>query len=142
LTLGSVWVIGEYADVLLHGETVDDGEETKQVTETDLVDLFELVLNSPYANTLIRQYVLVATSKLSARLAENPNASTSTQQDRLAVILATFSSSLDLEIQQRAVEFGSLFEKSDIKAGVLERMPPPEIRATMMGTGQLDTDKL
>lgn len=107
-----------------------------QVSDSDIVDLFEMVLNSPYANNLIRQFVLVAASKLSARLAESPNAGTSTQQDRIAVILASFSSSLELEIQQRAVEFGSLFERNDIKAGVLERMPPPEIRATIMGTGQ------
>lgn len=108
----------------------------RKVTESDIVDLFELVLNSPYANNLIRQFVLVAASKLSARLAESPNAGTSTQQDRIAVILASFSSSLELEIQQRAVEFGSLFDRNDIKAGVLERMPPPEIRATIMGTGE------
>lgn len=137
LTLAAIWVIGEYADVLLQGGTIDDGEEVKQVTDSDIVDLFELVLNSPYVNNLIRQFVLVAASKLSARLAESPNAGTSTQQDRIAVILAGFSSSLELEIQQRAVEFGSLFERSDIKAGVLERMPPPEIRATIMGTGAL-----
>ena len=135
LTLAAIWVIGEYADVLLQGGTIDDGEEVKQVTESDIVDLYELVLNSPYVSNLIRQFVLVAASKLSARLAESPNAGTSTQQDRIAVILAGFSSSLELEIQQRAVEFGSLFDRGDIKAGVLERMPPPEIRATIMGTG-------
>lgn len=61
------------------------------------------------------------------------------QQDRIAVILAGFSSNLELEIQQRSVEFGSLFSKNEIKSGVLERMPPPEIRATMMGTGELPT---
>jgi AP-1 complex subunit gamma-1 len=105
------------------------------VTDSDLVDLFETVLNSPYANNLIRQFVLVAAAKLSARLAEMPSASTATQQDRLAVLIANFSSSLELEIQQRAVEFGSLLTLSDIKGGVLERMPPPEIRATIMGTG-------
>lgn len=49
-------------------------------------------------------------------------------------MLASFSSNLELEIQQRAVEFGSLFSKNDVKMGVLERMPPPEIRATIMGT--------
>lgn len=58
------------------------------------------------------------------------------QQDRIAVILAGFSDNLELEIQQRSVEFGSLFSKNEIKSGVLERMPPPEIRATMMGTGK------
>lgn len=151
LTLASVWIIGEFADVLLQGGTIDDGEEVKQVsclvldpvlvlmfqvTDSDLVDLLELVLASPYTNTLIRQFVLTAAAKLSARFAELQTSSSSTQQDRLAVILAGFSSNLELEIQQRAVEFGSLFSgRSEIRQGVLERMPPPEIRATMMGTG-------
>ena len=106
------------------------------MTDSDLVDLLELVLNSPYANTLIRQFVLTAASKLSARFAESSSPSSTTQQDRIAVILASFSSNLELEIQQRAVEFGSLFARNDIRAGVLERMPPPEIRATIMGTGR------
>ena len=107
------------------------------MTDSDLVDILELVLNSPYVNTLIRQFVLTAASKVSARLSELNPSTQSTQQDRIAVLLANFSSNLELEIQQRAVEFGSLFGMNDIKAGVLERMPPPEIRATMMGTGQL-----
>lgn len=107
------------------------------MTDSDLVDLLELVLSSPYANSLIRQFVLVAITKLSARLAEMGTPTQATQQDRIAVLLASFSGNLELEIQQRAVEFGSLLTKGDIKAGVLERMPPPEIRTTMMGTGML-----
>ena len=39
-----------------------------------------------------------------------------------------------MEIQQRAVELASLFTLgSDLRAGVLERMPPPELKATVMG---------
>jgi len=106
------------------------------VSDSDIVHLLELVLSSPYVNTLIRQFVLIAASKLSARFAEMSTPTVATQQDRIAVLLAGFSSNLELEIQQRAVEFGTLFSRSDIKAGVLERMPPPEIRATMMGTGR------
>ncbi|WVQ80505.1 hypothetical protein IAT38_002610 [Cryptococcus sp. DSM 104549] len=148
LTLASVWIIGEFADVLLQGGTIDDGEEVKQVSDTDLVDLLELVLNSPYANTLIRQFVLTALAKLSVRLSELSTPSQATLQDRIAEILASFSSNLELEIQQRAVEFGSLYGLRDVKMGVLERMPPPEIRATIMGTvserkpvGSTRTDK-
>ncbi|WVQ99305.1 hypothetical protein IAU59_006437 [Kwoniella sp. CBS 9459] len=148
LTLAAVWIIGEFGDVLLQGGTIDDGEEVKQVTDTDIIDLLELVLSSPYANTLTRQFVLVALSKLSVRLAELSTPNQATNQDRIAEILANFSSNLELEIQQRAVEFGTLYGMRDIKMGVLERMPPPEIRATMMGTvserkpvGSTRTDK-
>ncbi|WVR07142.1 hypothetical protein IAU60_004183 [Kwoniella sp. DSM 27419] len=148
LTLAAVWIIGEFGDVLLQGGTIDDGEEVKQVNDTDLIDLLDLVLSSPYVNTLTRQFVLVALSKLSVRFAELSTPNQPTVQDRIAVTLANFSSSLELEIQQRAVEFGSLYGMRDIKMGVLERMPPPEIRATIMGTvserrsvGSTRTDK-
>ncbi|WVW83795.1 hypothetical protein I302_105816 [Kwoniella bestiolae CBS 10118] len=148
LTLAAVWIIGEFGDVLLQGGTIDDGEEVKQVTDTDLIDLLNLVLSSPYTNTLIRQFVLTALSKLSVRFKELSTPQQSSNQDRIAEILAGFSSNLELEIQQRAVEFSNLFGLSDVKLGVLERMPPPEIRATMMGTvserkpvGSTRTDK-
>lgn len=31
LTLAAVWIIGEFADVLLQGGSMEDGEEVKQV---------------------------------------------------------------------------------------------------------------
>ncbi|WWC89432.1 uncharacterized protein L201_004356 [Kwoniella dendrophila CBS 6074] len=145
LTLAAVWIIGEFGDVLLQGGTIDDGEEVKQVTDTDIIDLLQLVLSSPYTNTLIRQFVLTALSKLSVRFTE---LSMNSQQDRIIEILNKSQSNLELEIQQRSVEFSSLFNLQDVKLGVLERMPPPEIRATMMGTvserkpvGSTRTDK-
>lgn len=106
------------------------------------------MLNSPYADSLTRQFVMTALAKLSVRISELSTPNQNTLQDRIAVILASFSSSLELEIQQRAVEFGSLFSMREFKMGVLERMPPPEIRATIMGTvserkpvGSTRTDK-
>ncbi|WWC70337.1 uncharacterized protein I206_104287 [Kwoniella pini CBS 10737] len=148
LTLAAVWIIGEFGDVLLQGGTIDDGEEVKQVTDTDIINLLELVLSSPYAKTLIRQFVLTALSKLSVRFSELSTPQQSHNQDRISEILHRFSSNLELEIQQRSVEFSHLFELANVKGGVLERMPPPEIRATMMGTvserrtvGSTRTDK-
>jgi len=52
--------------------------------------------------------------------------------------LAQYTTTLELELQQRAVEFVSLFSLGDLREGVLERMPPPELKATIMGTGALD----
>lgn len=63
-------------------------------------------------------------------------------------VLNGFATSTELEIQQRAVEFASLFAQVDIRAGVLEVMPPPEIKTTVIGTvsekrsvGSTRTDK-
>ena len=95
-----------------------------------MVDLLVSVLDSPYANYLIRQFILTAMTKMCGR----PTTS-ATQQQRIAQILDSYATSPELEIQQRAVEFENLLQLGEIKFGVLERMPPPEIKATVMGVG-------
>lgn len=157
LSLAGIWVIGEYSDILLTSSPAGMGDENageeadhqsngimKVVQPVDIIDLFENVLNSPYFNTLIRQYLLVASSKLSTRLDEltasgTYGGHTAEVKQRVAKLLKKFENSVELEIQQRSVEFGVLLEKLDdnIKIGVLERMPPPELKATVMGTGEM-----
>lgn len=61
----------------------------------------------------------------------------SAQRSRIDSLLETYTTSLELEIQQRAVEFESLLHLGEIRVGVLERMPPPELKATVMGIGKL-----
>jgi AP-1 complex subunit gamma-1 len=68
------------------------------------------------------------------KLASRPTTS-SPQQQRIAEVLAMYTTSPELELQQRAVEFASLFTLGDLRSGVLERMPPPELKATVMGIG-------
>jgi len=55
------------------------------------------------------------------------------EQDRIAEVLAKYTTSPELELQQRAVEFASLFSLGEMRIGVLEQMPPPELKATVMG---------
>lgn len=102
-----------------------------QTTDKDLIDLLTSILDSPYANYLTRQYVLAGITKMSAR-----NTTTSAQQERIAEVLANYTTSPELELQQRSVEFVSLFNLGAEREGVLERMPPPELKATVMGVGK------
>ncbi|KAH8116299.1 Adaptor protein complex AP-1 gamma subunit [Phellopilus nigrolimitatus] len=127
LTLAAVWIIGEYSEILLEGGIIDE-EQPRQASDSDMVDLLVSVLDSPYANYLIRQFVLTALTKMSGR----PTTSV-VQQQRISTLLDSYSTSLELEIQQRAVEFENLLQLGEIKFGVLERMPPPELKATVMG---------
>jgi AP-1 complex subunit gamma-1 len=101
-----------------------------QATDKELIDLLVSTLDSPYANYLIRQFVLTAITKISSR-----TTTSSAEQDRIAEVLAKYTTSPELELQQRAVEFASLFSLGDLRSGVLERMPPPELKATVMGVG-------
>ncbi|KAH8103982.1 Adaptor protein complex AP-1 gamma subunit [Cristinia sonorae] len=127
LTLAATWVIGEYSEILLEGGLVDE-EQPKHVTDVEILDLLLSILDSPYANYLTRQFVLTAITKISSR----PTTSAA-QQERIQALLASYTTSLELEIQQRAVEYASLFALGDVRSGVLERMPAPELKATVMG---------
>jgi len=122
LTLAGSWVIGEYGDALLKGGQYEEEELVKEVKESDIVDLFETILNSSYAGQVVTQYIVTSITKLTTRLSEPA------QIERLRRLLQRYSTNLDIEIQERAVEFGRLFGFDQIRRGVLEKMPPPEIR--------------
>ncbi|QRV74445.1 adaptin (adaptor HA1/AP1 adaptin gamma subunit) [Ceratobasidium sp. AG-Ba] len=142
LTLATVWLLGEFGEALVQGGLVDE-ETPKPIQDSDILDLEESILQSPYANALIRQFVLTSLAKLSSR-----QAISEPQRQRIVTILSSYATSTELEIQQRAVEFATLFAHPDIRGGVLEVMPPPEIKATVIGTvsekrsvGSTRTDK-
>ncbi|KAJ2918673.1 hypothetical protein MD484_g1740, partial [Candolleomyces efflorescens] len=127
LTLAATWILGEYADILMEGGIVED-DKTTPVRDSEIIDLLLSCMDSPYSNYLIRQFVLASLTKASAR-----STTSQSEQDRVAEVLAKFTTSPELELQQRAVEFASLFTLGDMRAGVLEQMPAPELKATVMG---------
>ncbi|PIL24942.1 hypothetical protein GSI_12829 [Ganoderma sinense ZZ0214-1] len=127
LTLAATWVIGEYSEILLEGGLVDE-ETPRAISDKDLLDLLLSILDSPYANYLTRQFVLTAITKISSRPTTTP-----AQQERIQTLLLGYATSPELEIQQRAVEFASLYNLGEVRSGVLERMPAPELKATVLG---------
>ncbi|KAG7227387.1 hypothetical protein INR49_000392 [Caranx melampygus] len=108
------WCIGEYGDLLLRGECQET--EAVQVTEDDVLDALETVLQSHMSSPATRGFALTATMKLSTRITDNV--------DRIRSIVSIYGSCIDVELQQRAVEYNALFKKYDhMRAAVLERMP-------------------
>ncbi|KAH9971672.1 adaptin N terminal region-domain-containing protein [Lactifluus volemus] len=112
LTLSATWVLGEYSEILVEGGLVDED----QVTDVEIIDLILSILDSPYANHIPSRHT-----------------TSSHQQERIAAVFSGYTTNPELELQQRAVEFASLFSLGDLRAGVLERMPPPELKATVTG---------
>ncbi|KAI9453405.1 Adaptor protein complex AP-1 gamma subunit [Lactarius psammicola] len=127
LTLSATWILGEYSEILIEGGLVDE-EQATAVTDVEIIDLILSILDSPYANYLTRQFVFASIIKISSRPTTSPN-----QQERIAAVLAGYTTNPELELQQRAVEFASLFSLGELRVGVLERMPPPELKATVTG---------
>lgn len=97
-----------------------------------VVRLLESILLGPYANQVTREYVMTALMKLSSRLTD------STAQAKIVELLNEHTVSMEVEIQQRAVEYTNLFSYDSIRPAVLERMPIPEARTIIQNTS---TDK-
>ncbi|KAL2135360.1 hypothetical protein VTI74DRAFT_8886 [Chaetomium olivicolor] len=122
LTQAGAWCIGEYGDALLRGGQYEEEELVQEVKEHEIIDLFSTILNSSYATQVTTEYLITALVKLTTRLSD------AAQIERVRRILQTHQTSLDVEVQQRAVEFGNLFAYDQIRRGVLEKMPPPQIK--------------
>jgi AP-1 complex subunit gamma-1 len=133
--LGAAWVVGEYGDALLRGGQAEEDEVVVQVAESEVVDLFSTILNSSYATQIVHEYLLTCLMKLTTRLQEPA------QLERVRRILQSHSASLDVEIQQRSVEYGNLFAYDEIRRGVLEKMPPPEIKEAQRVFGEAQPKK-
>ncbi|KAG7007503.1 hypothetical protein G7Y79_00009g026120 [Physcia stellaris] len=114
LTLAGTWVIGEYGDALLRGVS------TKKKNWS----------SRSYASHTVTEYIVTSAMKLTARLNDPA------QVDRIRRLLSQRTADLSIEIQQRAVEYGNLFSYDEIRRGVLERMPPPEIREEQRVLGE------
>lgn len=130
LTLAASWVIGEFGDNLLRGGQYEEEELVKEVKESDIIDLFTNILNSTYATQSVTEYIVTALMKLSTRMKDPA------QIERIRRLLSNRTADLSVEIQQRAVEYTNLFGYDQIRRGVLERMPPPEIREEQRVLGE------
>jgi AP-1 complex subunit gamma-1 len=130
LTLAGAWVIGEYGDALLLGGKYEEEELVREVKESDIIDLFATILSSAYATQIVTEYIITSSMKLSTRFSDPA------QIDRIRRLLQSRTADLSTEIQQRAVEYGNLFAYDQIRRGVLERMPPPEIREEQRVLGE------
>ena len=130
LTLCGSWVIGEYGELLLRGGQYESEDIVEKVEESDIVDIFATILDSTYATQIVTEYIITGAMKLTTRMNEPA------QIDRIRRLLSRRTADLNIEIQQRAVEYGNLFGYDGIRRGVLERMPPPEIRESQRVLGE------
>lgn len=123
-------MIGEYGDSLLRGGNYEEEELVKEVKESDIVDLFNTILNSSYGGQIVTEYIVTSAMKLTTRLSDPA------QVERIRRLLQNHTRDLDIEVQQRSVEYGNLFAYDQVRRGVLEKMPAPEIREAQRVLGE------
>ncbi|XP_013012820.1 AP-1 complex subunit gamma-like 2 [Cavia porcellus] len=110
----ATWCIGEYGDFLL--ENCEETETLQKVEEEEVLALLEKVLQSHLSLPATRGYALTALMKLSTRLQGDIN--------RIRQVVSIYGSCVDVELQQRAVEYNTLFQKYDhMRAAILEKIP-------------------
>ncbi|XP_059129603.1 AP-1 complex subunit gamma-like 2 isoform X2 [Peromyscus eremicus] len=123
----AAWCIGEYGDLLLEGNCEDT--EPFQVEEEEVLALLEKVLQSHVSLPATRGYAITALMKLSTRLRGDNN--------RIRRVVSIYGSCVDVELQQRAVEYNVLFQKYDhMRAAILEKMPLVERSDPQVDEGQ------
>ncbi|KAL9087323.1 MAG: hypothetical protein Q9159_003669 [Coniocarpon cinnabarinum] len=135
LSLAGAWCIGEYGDSLLRGGTYEEEQLVKEVRESEIVDLYARMLSSSFKGQIVTQYIVTSAMKLSTRFRDPA------QVERLRRLELNYQTDLDIEIQQRAMEYGNLFGFDSIRQGVLEKMPAPEIRDEQRVLGEQNTRK-
>ena len=106
----------------MKGGSYEEEDLVQEVKESDVVDLLLSTLESAYATKAVNEYVTTGLMKLTTRISD------SAQIERIRRVMMSRTDSLDVEIQQRSVEYGNLFGYDSIRRGVLEKMPPPEIK--------------
>jgi AP-1 complex subunit gamma-1 len=121
LTQLAVWCIGEYGDALCGPAATAalEGEEALVCSEADVASLLESLLRDHHAGELLKAYILTALAKLSTRLSP-------AIEPRLRQLVGSYATSISLELQQRAVEFGALIAHTDIRPDALQHMPAPD----------------
>ncbi|XP_062504005.1 AP-1 complex subunit gamma-1-like [Corticium candelabrum] len=116
-----VWYIGEYGDLLLLGPT--QGEEAIEVSESDVLNVLQAVLESPHSLPTSLNFAVTSVIKLSTRFTQTV--------ERIQGLVAQYGTNLDVELQQQSVEYSQLFSAfNHMRSALLERMPLPDVKAS------------
>lgn len=131
LTQVATWCIGEFGDLLMSTSGL-------KVSEGEVLAVYQRLLFSPQNTPVTKQYALTSLTKLSTRFP--------TETSKIRELIESFGSHVQMELQQRGVEYGQLFGKfSHLRNALLERMPPLEIQKNSAngqnGLNDLDSEE-
>ncbi|XP_013379308.1 AP-1 complex subunit gamma-1 isoform X2 [Lingula anatina] len=114
----ATWCIGEYGDQLFAGTSIEDSEPL-DASEEDVLNVLERALVNNNSTLTSKEYVITAILKLSTRF--------SSTQPKIQKLIAFYNRSTSVELQQRSVEYSTLFSTQDqMRSGLLEKMPVME----------------
>lgn len=124
------WCLGEYGDQYSHAENT----QVDRISEEEIANILIRVLNYNAGQISTRQYAINALIKLTTRF---PNLVEYVQS-----IMSFYGCNMNLDLQQRAVEYYSVIKKYDnLREGLFEQMPALEIK-TNYSNDQTDENAL
>ncbi|KAH7982126.1 hypothetical protein HPB52_003179 [Rhipicephalus sanguineus] len=131
------WCIGEFGDLLNSSDGAD--AEPVNVTEDEIIDFYEKMLSNNQVQLVTKEYAVTSLMKLSVRFTSSA--------PRIKKVVDAFGGNMNVELQQRSIEFSSLFSKFDhLRGSLLERMPPMESRSlassAALDNGQAREDEI
>eukprot|EP01096_Ripella_sp_DP13-Kostka_P003624 TRINITY_DN1544_c3_g2_i2.p1 TRINITY_DN1544_c3_g2~~TRINITY_DN1544_c3_g2_i2.p1 ORF type:complete len:867 (+),score=475.34 TRINITY_DN1544_c3_g2_i2:57-2603(+) len=114
----AVWTIGEYGDLLITSGKLP-------VSPADIIDLLDRIVKHPATSLQTKQYILTAVVKLSDRLKQVADV-----KANIFAELTNYTSSLTLELQQRACEYFSMLStvEETKQAEILDHVPALEFQ--------------
>lgn len=111
----AMWTLGEFADMLIQASGSEELNES-DVDESQIIEKCNEILLMNQINLVTKEYTINALIKLSVRF---PN-----QTAKVKQIVDFFGCSHSIELQQRSVEFATLFSRHNkLRPSILERMP-------------------
>ncbi|XP_055541750.1 AP-1 complex subunit gamma-1-like [Wyeomyia smithii] len=114
----AVWTLGEYG-------------EAGHFDENELIDHYRQLLWAPHLSITTKQYILVSLAKLSVRM---EHCTTNIQN-----IINAFRAHLNIDLQQRAIEFSQLFTNfKHLRPALLEKMPV--LKISDMSSSEYNSD--
>ncbi|CAH8565641.1 unnamed protein product [Schistosoma turkestanicum] len=109
------WTIGEYGDLLVSPEPSED--IPNPVTELELITVLQRALVSATSTVQTKQMIINSLVKLTTRF-------TPTHLEKLNELIRFYSTNVNLELQQRSVEYSKICSQPiSIRSGLLDCMP-------------------
>ena len=126
----SCWCMGEYGEFLLTGHQLLEDEMAIAVTEQDIVDLLERVLQLMSYDVTAKEYGLTALMKLAPKLPS--------ETQRIRSLLERYRSDVVAEVQQRCCEYIKILSYDQLHPQLFEKMPPLDEKqyAENLGMGE------
>ncbi|KAJ6221251.1 hypothetical protein RDWZM_007063 [Blomia tropicalis] len=125
----SMWTIGEFADLLVQSSR-SEAVNGETITPLEIVEKCDEIISSLHITLVTKEYTLNTLTKLSVRFPD--------QAAHVKEIVDVFGCSHSIELQQRSVEFATLFSRYDqLRPSVLEKMPQME-RSERRADGEAD----